>query len=150
MDVPIPIFQKQAREDYISLNDFDDVLTNAFTMENYLNSIVAIGIENNTESLYLWLKDVSDTTDSVKTQIQNLLNEETGIFVQTTFSMSSKKEAILRKAAMLIAINKDGKYRNGNIMDEVESLCEGVFDDFADLETYGSMCLRVHKLLNLI
>uniref|UniRef100_A0A914QMZ5 Uncharacterized protein n=1 Tax=Panagrolaimus davidi TaxID=227884 RepID=A0A914QMZ5_9BILA len=54
--------------------------------------------------------------------------------------MSSEKEAILRKAAMLISINK--KFQNQGVIEEAASLSDDVIDDMDNLEEYGTMCLR--------
>uniref|UniRef100_A0AC35EZM5 Uncharacterized protein n=1 Tax=Panagrolaimus sp. PS1159 TaxID=55785 RepID=A0AC35EZM5_9BILA len=54
--------------------------------------------------------------------------------------MSSEKEAILRKAAMLISINKN--FPRADVIEEAGSLNDDVIDDMDKLEEFGTMCLK--------
>uniref|UniRef100_A0A914QQE5 Uncharacterized protein n=1 Tax=Panagrolaimus davidi TaxID=227884 RepID=A0A914QQE5_9BILA len=54
--------------------------------------------------------------------------------------MSSEKEAILRKAAMLISINKN--FQSADVIEEAASLSDDVIDHMDKLEEYGAMCLK--------
>uniref|UniRef100_A0AC34FHM4 Uncharacterized protein n=1 Tax=Panagrolaimus sp. ES5 TaxID=591445 RepID=A0AC34FHM4_9BILA len=148
-DVPIPIFRREDNEDYSGVLDHNDVLINNFGIERYLNSIVAIGIENDTERFYAMLKD-DDNSSAINVKFQELLKQDAGLFVQTAFSMSTEKEAILRKAAMLISIDRSFREtlnQDDVIVDKAKSLCNDGVENMHELLTYGSMCLtRCYRL----
>uniref|UniRef100_A0AC35F006 Uncharacterized protein n=1 Tax=Panagrolaimus sp. PS1159 TaxID=55785 RepID=A0AC35F006_9BILA len=59
--IPIPKFKRKKQNEYDAMNDHDDVLITNFDMTTYLDSIVGIGIENNTERQYKMLQNCKNT-----------------------------------------------------------------------------------------
>uniref|UniRef100_A0A914YF17 Uncharacterized protein n=1 Tax=Panagrolaimus superbus TaxID=310955 RepID=A0A914YF17_9BILA len=70
--------------------------------------------------------------------IQDLLKRDTGLFVHVVFTMSSEKEALLRKAAMLTAI--DIQYQKDENIDYIASDYGGVIGDTDEMDIFGTLC----------
>uniref|UniRef100_A0AC34F1N7 Uncharacterized protein n=1 Tax=Panagrolaimus sp. ES5 TaxID=591445 RepID=A0AC34F1N7_9BILA len=139
-NVQIPTIAREKDYNYKNVTATNDDFRHGIDLQGYLNSVVAIGIHNDFVTLYdKLLKSGITNGDPVKAEVQTLLTQDTGIFLQTVFSMSSEMECQLRKAAMLVSMNHQFDSSN-NTINEANNISGGVIKTSAELEEYGTVC----------